>query len=124
MCTYFKYLLWYNFFMKKPAEVLFVLIFIGIIIAAGAPGLTEKDAMAIVEAKSIQLKQSNPDLCDQFIDRSSIKKVLFGYRETVSYDCIHTDPQDGYLKDTVSVFVTFYRGVIGMPEQALTKKAF
>jgi hypothetical protein len=62
-----------------------------------------------------------PDLCEMSVHRDTIKKVPFGYTEKVSYDCKATDPEYGILGATDVVFITFYKGIIGMPEKTVTK---
>lgn len=93
------------------------LIILGIIILAWCPWLKAEEAVSIVDAKVAQMQAQNPDLCTMFIHRDSIQKVPFGYTEKVSYDCTLNDDVYGVLKATNVVFITFYKGIFGMPKK-------
>ena len=91
-------------------------IFIVLVIAAVAwyPWITKEEAMDIVDMKVAEVKRENPNLCAISADRSSIRKVPFGYTEEIYYDCTVTDSTFGVLKSNNLVFVTFYKGLMGM----------
>lgn len=93
------------------------LIILGLVILAWCPWLTAKDALNIVDAKVLQMQQDIPDLCEMSLNKKSIMKVPFGYTEEVSYDCTATDDTYGILKSRNAVFITFYKGLLGMPHK-------
>ena len=50
-----------------------------------------------------------------------IKKILFGYKEVLYYDCSEIDDEYGVEKATNIIFVTFYGEIIGMPSKFIKK---
>ncbi|OGI94495.1 hypothetical protein A3A03_00275 [Candidatus Nomurabacteria bacterium RIFCSPLOWO2_01_FULL_40_18] len=95
------------------------LIILGIVILAWCPWLKAEDAMQIVDARVAEMQAENEDLCAMTVDKNSITKVPFGYTEEVSYDCSITDPEYGVLKSRGRVFITFYKGLLGMPSKTV-----
>lgn len=95
------------------------LIILGIILLAWCPWLKADEALGIVEARVLRMQEENQDLCAMSVYRDSIRKVPFGYTEKVSYDCAITDAEYGILKATDTVFITFYKGLIGMPNKSI-----
>ena len=96
-----------------------VILVLGVALLAWCPWLKAEEALSIVDAKVTQLRRENPDLCAMFVNKSSIKKVPFGYTEEVSYDCTITDDLYGVLKSHNTVFITFYKGLFGMPKKTI-----
>lgn len=101
-------------------KYLFVL-FLGIIVLAWCPWLKMDEAKSIVDEKVAQMQEKEPNLCAMFIHRDSIQKVPFGYTEKISYDCTLNDAVYGVLKSTDVVFVTFYKGIFGVPSKTFKK---
>jgi hypothetical protein len=110
---------WYNLSMKYILPVVIIMAFI---VLAACPWFTATEAMQIVEMRSAQLQQMHDDLCAQTIFRNTIRRVPFGYIEQVSYDCTVTDRNFGILKDKNTVFITFYKQLIGMPDKRVATK--
>jgi len=77
--------------------------------------------MSIVDARVAEMREKNADLCAMFINKDSITKVPFGFTEEVSYDCTITDTVYGVLQSRNTVFITFYKGLIGMPNKTIKK---
>jgi hypothetical protein len=102
-------------------KYLITLIILGIIILAWCPWLTADQAINMVDTEIAQLQKQYPDLCSQTINRSSIKKVPFGYTEEVSYNCAINDPVYGVTQATNIVFITFYNGLWGIPKETVQK---
>lgn len=88
---------------------------------AWCPWLRADEVANIVDAKIAQMQEQNPNLCATFTHRDSIQKVPFGYTEKISYDCTLNDAVYGVLKSTNVVFITFYKGLIGMPGKTIQK---
>jgi len=97
------------------------LIIIGIIFLAWCPWLTADEAMSLIDARVAEMQAKNPDLCAMFINKKSITKVPFGFTEEVSYDCTITDTVYGVLQSRNTVLITFYKGLIGMPNKTIEK---
>lgn len=93
------------------------LIILGILVLAWAPWLSAEEALNIVDSRVVQMQEQNKNLCALFINRDSIRKVPFGYTEEVSYDCTVTDTVYGVRQATDTVFITFYKGLLGMPNK-------
>jgi hypothetical protein len=102
-------------------KYLIILIILGIIILAWCPWLTVSQALNIVDTEVAQVQKQNPDLCSQTVNRNSIKKVPFGYTEEVSYNCAINDPAYGVAQSTNIVFITFYKGLWGIPNETEQK---
>ncbi|HYD90844.1 MAG TPA: hypothetical protein VEA37_05070 [Flavobacterium sp.] len=90
-----------------------------------SPWLYQSDAINLVDARIAELKQTEPDLCPMTADQSSIKKVPFGYVEKVEYDCT----REGEIPEAMeasynTVFITFYKGIIGMPKKTTEARAY
>ncbi len=101
------------------AKYVIILIIIGIL--AWCPWLQKEDALALVDQKVGEMQAANSDLCAMSVDKDSIKKVAFGYTENVSYDCTTTDTELGIQKATNTVFITFFKTLLGMPEKTIQK---
>ncbi|MFA5778388.1 MAG: hypothetical protein WC870_02805 [Candidatus Paceibacterota bacterium] len=97
------------------------LIILGLVVLAWAPWLKVEEALNIVDSRVAQMQEQNENLCAMFIDRDSIRKVPFGYTEKVSYDCTITDTVYGVRQATNTVFITFYKEIIGMPNKTAQK---
>ena len=95
------------------------LVILGIIFLAWCPWLKADEALSLVDARVIEMQEKNENLCAMFIDRDSIRKVPFGYTEKVSYDCTVADSIYGVLKSSNTVFITFYKGILGMPHKTI-----
>lgn len=108
----------YNIFMIK------YLIILGLVVLAWCPWLKADEAMKIIDTRVTQMKEKSPDLCAMSINRDSIQKVPFGYTEKVSYDCAITDVEYGVLQSSNVVFITFYKGIFGMPNKTVAKQGF
>src|SRR5690242_3070158 len=93
----------------------YVILIILLGVLAWCPWLTEAQAIGLVDARVAKMRQENPNLCAMTIHRDSIQRVPFGYTEKVSYDCTANDPVYGVTKSTDIVVITFYKGLIGMP---------
>ncbi|OGI68448.1 hypothetical protein A2738_01015 [Candidatus Nomurabacteria bacterium RIFCSPHIGHO2_01_FULL_42_15] len=93
------------------------LIILGLILLAWCPWLTAEEASNIIDNRVAEMQEANPDLCAMEINKDSIRKVPFGYTEEVSYDCSVSDPIYGVFQSTEIVFITFYKGLIGMPNR-------
>ena len=100
------------------------LIILALIVMAWSPWLKAEEAMQLVNAKVIKLQEQKPNLCAMFIHENTIRRVPFGYTEQVSYDCTVTDTVYGVEQSRNIVFVTFYKGVIGMPSKTATPAAY
>src|SRR3989344_8239503 len=90
---------------------------IGFIALAWCPWLSREAALSLEDAKVAQMRAENPNLCTMFINPDSIRKVPFGYTERVSYDCTLNDEIYGVLQSQNIVFITFYNGLLGMPQK-------
>ena len=97
------------------------LIILGIVVLAWCPWLKKDEALSIVDARVLQMQEKNKNLCAMSINRDSILKVPFGYTEEVSYDCTTTDAVYGVEKSTDTVFITFYKGLLGMPNKKVER---
>lgn len=97
------------------------LVILALIILGWCPWLKADEAMNIVEARIVKMQNEHSDLCTMSVYRDTIRKVPFGYTEKVSYDCTAKDSEYGVLKATDVVFITFYKGLIGMPEKTVGK---
>ena len=97
------------------------LIILGIIVLAWCPWLKAEEALDIVDARILQMQEENPDLCVMSVNKSSIAKVPFGYTEEVSYDCTINDSVYGVSKSRDTVFITFYKGLLGMPNKNIKR---
>ena len=97
------------------------LIILGLIILAWCPWLTAPQAAELVSTGVAQAQEQNPDLCSQTVIENSIRKVPFGYTEEVSYNCATNDPLYGIAQSTDIVFVTFYKGLWGIPNETVQK---
>lgn len=100
------------------------LIILGLVVLAWCPWLKAEEAINIIDARVAKMREKSPDLCAMFINRDSIRKVPFGYTEKVSYNCAVTDVEYGVLQSTNVVFVTFYKGILGMPNKTVAKQGF
>lgn len=97
------------------------LIILGIIILAWCPWLSKEEAMNLVTMRIAQMEQESENLCAMFIYEDSVKKVPFGYTEKVSYDCALTDKEYGIEQSKNIVFITFYKGLLGMPRKTVER---
>lgn len=97
------------------------LIIIGIIVLMWCPWLKQEEAISIMDANVAQMKKDDPNLCAMTIHKETIRKVPFGYTEEVSYDCTVTDPLYGVVKSRNTVLITFYKGLLGMPNKSVVK---
>ncbi len=99
----------------------YFLIFIFIVVLGWYPWLTAEEAIQLVDARVAKMQRENPNLCAMSVDKKSIRKVPFGYTEKVSYDCTVTDDFYGVSKSTNIVYITFYKGLLGMPGKTVQK---
>lgn len=97
------------------------LIILGIILLAWCPWLSKEEAVKVVAERIAQMEQENENLCAMFIYEDSIKKVPFGYTEKISYDCTITDEEYGVEQSKNIVFITFYKGLLGMPNKTVKR---
>jgi len=93
-----------------------------LVVLAWCPWLKPEEVIQIIDTRVAEMQAANEDFCAMWVDKGSITKVPFGYTEKVSYDCTVTDPQYGVLKSTNTVFVSFYKGIIGMPNKKVGKQ--
>jgi len=98
------------------AKFLVVLI-LGMALLAWCPWFKAEEALRVVDIRVAELRRDNPDLCALIVNKKSITKVPFGYTEEVSYDCTINDELYGVLKSHNTVFITFYKSLIGMPQK-------
>jgi len=103
------------------AKYLMAILIAGAIICAWCPWLKADEAQTILNAKIIQVKKENPNLCAIFINKNSLHKTFFGYTEEVSYDCTISDPIYGVTKSHDFVLITFYKNVLKMPVHTVKK---
>ena len=89
---------------------------------AWCPWLSANEAMQLIDTQVAKMQEETPNLCPILTHRESIQKVPFGYTEKVSYDCTVVDSVYGIQKSFYVVFVSFYKGLIGIPDKAITIK--
>jgi hypothetical protein len=99
----------------------YLIILIFIIFLAWCPWLSKEQAMKIVDDKVVKMQEDNPDLCPMLVNEETISKTLFGYTEKVSYDCNAVDAVYGVEGGSDVVFITFYSGLIGMPQKVVKR---
>lgn len=88
---------------------------------AFTPWLSQEEAGKLVYDRAVRSAKDIPNLCQLSIDESSLHKVPFGYKEKVSFDCPATDHNYGIAKGTSNVWITFYKGLWGMPEKVVAR---
>lgn len=98
-------------------KYLIILFLLAVAICAWCPWITPKEAHQLINTKITVLQNSIPDLCPIQVVDNTITKVPFGFKEKLFYDCSKVDDTYGVEKSENTVFVTFYRGVIGMPNK-------
>ena len=97
------------------SKFLITILILAVGTCAWAPWLKIDEAQSIMDAKVYQLQQKYPTLCEIYVNKDSLHKVLFGYSEEVSYDCTKTDVTYGVLKSSDFVLITFYKQILNMP---------
>ena len=97
------------------------LLILGIIALAWCPWLSVEEAQIIVDREVANAQEKNPNLCALFIRKDSIRKIPFGYTEQVSYDCSVNDPVYGVRESSNVVFLTFYKGIFGIPNKTIKR---
>jgi hypothetical protein len=96
-------------------------IILSLIILAWCPWLKAEEALEIVDSKILEMKEENLDLCQISVNKKSINKVTFGYTEEYSYDCGVTDSVYGVKQSRGVAFITFYKGLVGLPVEIVKK---
>lgn len=102
-------------------KYLITLIIIGLIVCAWSPWLDAKETHQLINNKIYILQKKYPNLCPIKVKENTIKKILFGYKEVLYYDCSEIDDEYGVEKSTNTIFVTFYGEIIGMPSKFIKK---
>ena len=96
-----------------------IIIILALIVFAWCPWLKPPEAQQLVDVRVQELQNQYTDLCAMTIHKDTLSKVPFGYSEKVSYDCTVTDSLYGIQKSTNTVFITFYKGLIGFPVKTI-----
>ncbi len=100
------------------------LILLAILVLGWCPWFKADEAMQIVDTRIAELQVQHADLCAMNVFKDTIKKVPFGYTEEVSYDCRVTDSIYGVPESHNIVFITFFKGLVGMPEKTISNTVF
>lgn len=100
---------------------LIILILIIVLVLSWCPWLSTDEAMQLVDAKVMEMKNNNPDLCAMFVHRETLIRVPFGYSEKVSYDCTATDSVYGIEQSFNVAYITFYKSIIGIPVKVVER---
>ncbi len=94
-------------------KAFFALIFVGLIICAWCPWFEPADARQLIYNKVYESQSTLQDGCNLSIDELSFEKTLFGYKQTVAYNC--TFNTDFITEGENTVFITFFKEVLNVP---------
>ncbi len=94
-------------------KAIFLLIAVGLIICAWCPWLAPEDAKQLIYNKVYESQSTLQNGCNLTIDERSFKKVPFGYKQTVAYNC--TFITDFITEGENNVFITFFKEVLNVP---------
>lgn len=102
-------------------KYLIPIILVSTILCAWCPWFEASEAQAIIDSEVSNLIRNEPNLCPLDVRKNTLQKAPFGYREEIGYNCSKLDSTLGIDKSKNTVFVTFYKQVIGMPQKTLKK---
>lgn len=89
------------------------LLLIAIIVTAWCPWFEEMEARQLIYNKVRESQSTLQNGCVLTIDPTSFQKMLFGYKQTVAYNC--TLNTDFLTEGENTVFVFFFKEVVNVP---------